>query len=180
MVNKRNWPIIYFWKETLKLFFSPLPYNTVFLVLCTLKRWHIMPPANGGDLNFTSGSHSIQKSRIQIDNKQLIKTTTNMWILYPGSFPTQSFIQHHFKWNFTFPMWATYCVKRVPQTISFHSILEVTAFILSPSGQWTILTRQGSPEKNGSRWWWVSADLCDPDQAGTKAAELDTTVVMLR
>lgn len=28
--------------------------------------------------------------------------------------------------------------------------------------------------------WGVSEDRCDPDQAGTEAAELDTTVVTLR
>lgn len=37
-----------------------------------------------------------------------------------------------------------------------------------------------SPEKNGTRWWILSEDLCDPDQADTKAAELDAAVVMLR
>lgn len=41
------------------------------------------------------------------------------------------------------------------------------------------MTRQRVPEKNGSMWG-VSEDLCDPDQAGTEAAELDTTVVTLR
>lgn len=34
-------------------------------------------------------------------------------------------------------------------------------------------------EKNGSMWG-VSEDHCDPEQAGTEAAELDTTVVTLR
>lgn len=41
------------------------------------------------------------------------------------------------------------------------------------------MTRQRDPEKNGGMWA-VSEDCCDPDRAGTKAAELDTTVVTLR
>lgn len=41
------------------------------------------------------------------------------------------------------------------------------------------MTRQRGPEKSGSMWA-VSEDCYDLDRAGTKAAELDTTVVMLR
>lgn len=81
------------------------------------------------------------------------------------------------KWDFMFHIWAMYCGKHIAHTICFPFTLEVSAF-----------THQDNelcwPDKETHRRMvadgGVSEDVSDPNQAGTKEAELDTTVVVCR
>lgn len=120
------------------------------------------PATAGRDLNFIGGS---QKSQIKGKRRP---TTFGC----SGQPITLSCIPH------SICELCVYCVESAPQTIGLRwRSLRSSSLHQDNELSWP---DKEAAEKNGGRWWWVSADLRDPDQAGTEAAELDTTVVTLR
>lgn len=123
-----------------------------------------------------SKRHLWFSQQTQIPNKSA-KKTKNIWILCPGSCPTRRSVQHHFELHSMCEL-RVHCVESAPQTVSLR-LRSLRSSSLHQDNELSWPDKEAA-EKNGGRWWWVSADLRDPDQAGTEAAELDTTVVTLR